>query len=53
MDDISRMEGLKGAQSLIDEILGVIIRKILRPDDTVHVCFHELLNQIYFFESLY
>jgi hypothetical protein len=38
------MHGLERTQSLVDEVLTVVIRQVLGPDDAVHVRFHELLQ---------
>ena len=39
------MHGFEGAKGLVDEVLTVIVRKILGADDAMHVRFHELLEQ--------
>ena len=44
VDDISGMECLESSEGLIDKVLGMIVRKILRPNNAVHVSLHELLD---------
>jgi len=51
MDNISGVQRLEGAQGLVDEILGVIIRQVLCSDHTVHIGLHELLNHCRAFMS--
>lgn len=40
------------AAYLINEILAVVVTQLLRSNDTMEVCFHELLNEIYFSELI-
>ena len=44
MQDVGRVHGFEGAEGLIDEVLTMIVGKILGADDTVHIRFHELLE---------
>ena len=44
MEDIGRVERFESAKCLVDEVLGVVVGKILCPNDSVHICLHELLN---------
>lgn len=44
------MKGFQSSQGLVDEVLSVVVGKILSTDDTMHVCFHEFLD--YCFEEL-
>lgn len=44
MDHIGGVQCLERAESLVDEILSVVVRKILGSNHTVHIGFHELLN---------
>ena len=40
----------KDSPHLVNKVLAVIVTKILGPDDTVEVSFHEFLNKIHFFK---
>jgi hypothetical protein len=40
------------AAYLINEILAVVVTQLLRPDDTMEVRFHELLNKVYLSELI-
>jgi hypothetical protein len=42
---IGRVHCLEGTESLVDEVLAMIVREVLSADDSVHVRFHELLYQ--------
>ena len=44
VDHVGRVQGLEGAEGLVDEVLWVVVREVLCPDDTVHVGLHELLD---------
>lgn len=44
VQDVGRMHGLESSQCLVDKVLTVIVRQILRTDDTVHVGFHQFLK---------
>lgn len=46
MKDVGRVHRLEASQSLVDEILTVIIRQVLRAYHAMHVSLHELLNEI-------
>lgn len=50
MKNVCGMKGFEGAESLVDKVLAVVIRKYLSSDDSVHVSFHELLDQVDFVE---
>lgn len=41
---VGRVHGLERSQSLVDEVLAVVVRKVLGANDTVHVRLHELLG---------
>ena len=45
MKNIGRMHSFQRTQSLVDEILAMVIREVLSADDSVHVGFHELLRR--------
>lgn len=51
MDNISGVQRLEGAQSLVDEVLGVIVGQVLRSDHAVHIGLHELLDHCTAFVS--
>ena len=44
MDHVGRVQGLEGAEGLVDEVLRVVIREVLGTDDAVHVRLHQLLD---------
>lgn len=44
VDDIGRVQRLKGAKCLIDKVLRMVIGQVLCSDDTVHVGLHQLLD---------
>jgi len=46
------MHCLEGAEGLVDEVLAVVIGKVLGANDAVHVCFHEFLDEIDFGEGV-
>ena len=52
VDDVGAVEGLEGAQGLVDEVLGVVVGEVLSADDAVHVGLHEFLDEVDFFEGL-
>lgn len=41
--NVGGMHGLQRAEGLVDEVLAVVVRKVLGSNDTVHVRLHELL----------
>ena len=43
MEDVCRMHGFECAESLVDEVLAVVIGELLSPDDTMHVGLHKFL----------
>ena len=48
-----RVDVLEATQHLVEEILEVWVRELLaRANDLVHVCLHELLNDVDFIEGL-
>ena len=44
MYNIGGVKSLKRPESLVDEVLSVIVGEILSANDTMHVCFHQFLN---------
>jgi hypothetical protein len=44
MQDVRGVHSFQGAESLINEVLAVVVRKILCTNDTVHVGLHQLLS---------
>jgi hypothetical protein len=44
VDDVGGVEGFECTEGLVDEVLCVVVREVLCPDYTVHVCLHEFLN---------
>ncbi len=44
VDDVCRVQRLERAQILIDKVLCVVVREVLRADDAVHVRLHQLLD---------
>ena len=52
MKYVRRMHGLESAQSLVDELLAVVIRRLLCANDAVHVCFHKLLDEVNFRKAI-
>lgn len=52
MDDIGGVNRLQGSQDLVGEILSMVVRELLRSNDSVQVRLHELLNEIDFVEAV-
>ena len=52
MEDVGGVHSLEGAESLVDEVLAVVVRKLLCADDAVHVSLHELLDEVHLGEAL-
>ena len=52
VEDVGRMHCLEGAEGLVNEVLAVVVGEVLRANDTVHICFHELLDEIDFREGI-
>jgi hypothetical protein len=50
--DIGGVESFEGSESLIDEILAVVVGEFLCANDTVHIRLHQLLNEVDFAEAL-
>lgn len=46
------MHCLERTEGLVDEVLAVVVGEVLGADDTVHVCFHELLDEVDFCEGV-
>jgi hypothetical protein len=46
MQNICRMHGLQCAESLVDEVLAMIIRQVLGANDTMHVRLHQFLGNV-------
>lgn len=44
MQNVGGVHGLEGAQSLIDEILAMVVREVLCSDNTMHVGLHQFLG---------
>jgi len=44
MDDVCGVKSFQCTEGLIDEVLSVIIGEVLGSNDTVHVGFHEFLD---------
>lgn len=44
MNNVGGVESFECAECLVDEVLGVVVGKVLRSDYTVHVSFHEFLD---------
>jgi len=52
MDDVGRMHVVTAREDLEHEVLQVIVGKVLsRVDHTVHICLHQLRNDIDIFEA--
>ena len=52
VDDVGRVEGLEGAEGLVDKVLGVVVGEVLGADDAVHVGLHQLLDEVDLLERL-
>ena len=46
VENVGGVHGLQGTESLVNEVLAVIIGQILGTDNAVHVRLHELLNEV-------
>ena len=46
MEHVGRVHRFQSAQRLVDEVLAVVIRKILCADDAVHIRLHEFLSKM-------
>ena len=46
VEDVGGVHSLKCAESLVDKVLAVVVRKLLCADDTVHVRLHKLLDEV-------
>lgn len=44
MEDVRGVHGLQRTQSLVNKVLAVVIRQVLRADNAVHICFHQFLQ---------
>ena len=44
MDDIGRMESLERTEGLVNKVLSVVVGKVLGTDHSVHIGFHEFLD---------
>ena len=47
VQNVGRMEGFEGSEGLIDEVLTVVVRQLLRAYHTMHVRLHEFLCSIH------
>ena len=52
MQHLSRMQRFQTPQSLIDKVLTVVVRQFLGSNDTVHIGFHEFLDEVDFGEAV-
>jgi len=52
MQNVCRMHSFERSQGLIYEVLTVVVGQLLSTDDSMHICFHKLLNQVNFVEGL-
>jgi hypothetical protein len=46
MEDIGRMHGFQGSKGLIYKVLTMVIGEVLCANNSMHIGFHQLLNQI-------
>jgi hypothetical protein len=46
VEDVCRVHRFQGAESLIDEVLAVVVGEVLSSDDSVHISLHELLYKV-------
>ena len=46
MKHVRRMHCFECTKGLVNEVLAVVIGKLLGPDNAVHVCLHELLPKV-------
>lgn len=44
VEDVCRMHGLQSSESLVNEVLTVVVGEILCSDDTMHIGFHQFLQ---------
>lgn len=52
VEDVGRVHALEGTESLVDKVLAMVVAEVLGPDDSVHVCLHQLLDQVHLLECL-
>ena len=52
VEDVGRMHCLESAEGLVNEVLAVVVGEVLSANDAVHICFHELLDEIDFREGI-
>ena len=46
MENVGRMHCLQGSQGLVNEVLAMVIRKLLSSYDTMHIGLHQFLYTI-------
>lgn len=46
VQDVGGVHRLQGAEGLINEVLAVVVRQVLRADNAVHVRLHEFLSAV-------
>jgi len=46
VEDVGGVHGLESTEGLVYKVLTVVVREVLGADDSVHVCLHQLLNEI-------
>ena len=52
MDNIGAMDVEASSQELVHKILAMIVSEVLsRVNDSMHICFHEVSNDVDIFES--
>lgn len=52
VENIRRVHALEGTKCLVDKVLAMVVAEVLGPDDSVHVCLHQLLDQVHLLECL-
>lgn len=46
MEDVCGVHGLQGTESLVNEVLAMVVRELLSSNDTVHIRLHEFLHYV-------
>lgn len=52
VENIRRVHALEGTKCLVDKVLAMVVAEVLGPDNSVHVCLHQLLDQVHLLECL-
>lgn len=52
MNDVGAVHGLERTQSLVGEVLAVVVRELLGTDNAMKVSLHELLDEVHLGEGL-